>query len=68
MGLAETLSERINGRVLKCFGHVERMRSDKLTKRVYTVQCTIEAKSSYPNEKKHATFLTPDMASKTMPC
>lgn len=36
VGVPETLSKRVDRKVLKWFGHVERMGSERLTKRVYT--------------------------------
>ena len=35
VGVSEKLSKRVDRKVLKWFGHVERMGSDRLTKRVY---------------------------------
>ena len=35
MGVSENLSKRVDRKVLKWFGHVGRMGSERLTKRVY---------------------------------
>ena len=35
VGVPETLSKRVDRKVLKRFGHVEQMGSERLTKRVY---------------------------------
>ena len=35
VGVPETLSKRVDRKVLKWYGHVERMGSERLTKRVY---------------------------------
>ena len=36
VGVSEKLSKRVDRKVLKWFGHVERMGGERLTKRVYT--------------------------------
>ena len=35
MGVKEKMSKRVDRKVLKCFGHVERMGNERLTKNVY---------------------------------
>ena len=39
MGVPESLSKRVGRKVLKWFGHVERMGGERLTKRVYIRVC-----------------------------
>ena len=38
-GVKKGLDERINGGVLRCFDHVERMERDRIAKRVYVGEC-----------------------------
>ena len=38
MGVPESLSNRVDRKVLKWFGHVDRMGGERLTKRVYMSQ------------------------------
>ena len=54
VGIQETLSERMDRRVLSWYGHIERMDDDRLTKRIYKANARGRPKMAWMDGVKRA--------------
>ena len=49
--MTKGVDERIDEGVLRCFGHVQRMKNDRISKRVYVGECTGSRSEGRPRKR-----------------